>query len=368
MSNFMVDMSGAEPVPRLANLFLARELAKDEVGRSTRPDGNPLVVGTPWFMAPEQTFNSVTVDQRADLWSVGCLLYGLLTGKRPFADGVRSDGVPTWDVVTDIFNLVRRGEYLPVNVHLPSAPKRMEKAIAACLEVEVEDRVADATTLLELWTAGSDAPVIASERPPSGEVALVFTDVAGSTVLWNSAPEAMRHALFAHNALLRRVLRENGGYEVKTEGDSFMIAFASALDGLRFCVEAQQALYAHAWAADLLSEAPAEQGEQMRGLRVRMGLHMGMVQSQPDPTTGRIDYFGPTVNEAARIEGLARGGQILASDVAWAQCGIRVHDLAIGAELGRFHLKGFDTPRGLIEVQSPKLLRRDFPVPDGRQG
>ncbi|HVO32224.1 MAG TPA: adenylate/guanylate cyclase domain-containing protein [bacterium] len=62
--------------------------------------------------------------------------------------------------------------------------------------------------------------------PPRGTVTLAFTDVQGSTQLWERQPVAMRRALELHDALARKLLAERGGYEVKSEGDSFMVAFA----------------------------------------------------------------------------------------------------------------------------------------------
>jgi len=361
-AQFTVDLSGASPVPRLANLALARELARNEVGTGLRDDGTPLVVGTPWFMSPEQTRDTPRVDQRADLWSVGCLLYLLICRVFPFAYELVPEGVPDRQTIDNVFAQVRDGAYRPVEAHRADIPDRMVRAIAASLEVDLDRRVADAKSLLAIWTSDTEDPEVASERPPSGRATLVFTDVEGSTVLWNEAGVAMRHALLAHDAIMRRVLRENGGYEVKTEGDAFMIAFAHPADALRFCVEAQHALHGHAWSKDLLAHPLAADGPAVRGLRVRMGMHTGIVENRVDPITGRVDYYGPTVNEAARVSGAGSGGQIVASDVAWAE-GQEGATGAIGQPLGRYLLKGFATPRELVEVRAVALPHRQMPPP-----
>ena len=68
--------------------------------------------------------------------------------------------------------------------------------------------------------------------PPQGTVCLVFTDVESSTSIWENKPEAMAFALSLHDAMFRRLIQKHRGYEVKTEGDAFMIAFASVVDAL----------------------------------------------------------------------------------------------------------------------------------------
>ena len=74
---------------------------------------------------------------------------------------------------------------------------------------------------------------------PIGEVTLVFTDVEGSTALWEAAPVEMREALELHDQLMRRTIDEYQGYEVKTEGDAFMVAFQHPKDALAWCLAVQ---------------------------------------------------------------------------------------------------------------------------------
>ncbi len=160
-------------------------------------------------------------------------------------------------------------------------------------------------------------------EPPRGDVTLVFTDVEGSTVQWEWDAEAMAPAIRAHNDLLRSLLEEHGGYEVKTEGDAFMCAFADPLVAVQWCLDAQEKLlhckwpekiYHHEKSRIVTSEASGRLLYQ--GLRVRMGIHSGAPSCEEDPVTGRMDYFGPMVNRAARVESVAHGGQIvMSSDV-----------------------------------------------------
>lgn len=154
--------------------------------------------------------------------------------------------------------------------------------------------------------------------PPVGLVALVFTDIRNSTALWESNP-GMQTAIRMHNQLLRRQLRAIGGYEVKTEGDAFMVSFPTVTSALLWCLTCQVELLREDWPQEILDseegkEILNENGEVMyRGLSVRMGMHWGAPVCEADPITRRMDYFGPMVNRASRISAVAEGGQISAS-------------------------------------------------------
>ncbi|WFD18608.1 adenylate cyclase [Malassezia caprae] len=154
--------------------------------------------------------------------------------------------------------------------------------------------------------------------PPIGQVALVFTDIKSSTLLWETNP-SMQAAIRLHNLLLRRQLRSIGGYEVKTEGDAFMASFSSVASALLWCFTVQMRLLSVDWPQAILDTPAtkvvhAEDGSVLyRGLRVRMGIHWGWPVCEVDPVNNRMDYFGPMVNRAARISAAADGGQILVS-------------------------------------------------------
>ena len=154
--------------------------------------------------------------------------------------------------------------------------------------------------------------------PPIGQVALVFTDIKNSTSLWETN-NGMQTAMRLHNYLLRRQLRTIGGYEVKTEGDAFMVSFPSVTAALLWCFTVQQQLLHEDWPREILDSEDGKEvydpsGELIhRGLSVRMGIHWGRPVCEADPITRRMDYFGPMVNRSARISGAADGGQILAS-------------------------------------------------------
>ena len=154
---------------------------------------------------------------------------------------------------------------------------------------------------------------------PTNNLSMVFTDIKNSTALWENYPVAMRSAIKSHNEVMRRQLRVIGGYEVKTEGDAFMVSFPTATGALLWAFVVQQHLLEVDWPPEILSTVhcaevqDADENVIYRGLSVRMGIHWGEPVCEPDPVTRRMDYFGPMVNRAARISGAADGGQIYVS-------------------------------------------------------
>jgi adenylate cyclase len=157
-------------------------------------------------------------------------------------------------------------------------------------------------------------------EPPVGQVSIVFTDIKNSTLLWGSYESEMRAAIKMHNDLMRRQLRLIGGYEVKTEGDSFMVSFPTVTSALLWAFIVQIQLLDVPWPNEILNcvhgaeRCDADGNIVFRGLSVRMGIHWGTPVSEVDPVTKRMDYFGPMVNRSSRISGVADGGQICVSN------------------------------------------------------
>ncbi|MFZ2955680.1 MAG: adenylate/guanylate cyclase domain-containing protein [Candidatus Ozemobacteraceae bacterium] len=207
--------------------------------------------------------------------------------------------------------------------------------------------------------------------PPKGLVTLVFTDVQGSTGIWERSPEVMRKALATHDAIMRETLELTGGYEVKTEGDAFMAAFGEPQSAVRWCLAVQERLLCAKWPPDLLefpdaAEVAGMPGQPLfRGLRVRMGIHTGVPDCKPDPKTRRMDYFGPMVNRAARVGGAAHGGQILVSGSVWERVATRLPQLGspVSSDLGEHRLKGLESLERLVMVLPASLAQRKFPSP-----
>lgn len=322
-------------VPRLTDLALARVFGTEDPTSGRLRRG---LIGTASYMAPEQTRYPDAVDERADIWSVGVTLYEALTGQLPFP-GER---------IEDVVELIRSGKYAPIESHRDDLPERVTQAIAGALTLNPSDRLGSARDFLKAWTGGRRrSAAFKVPAAPSGTVTIVFTDVQDSTKLWDRSPDLMRKVLTAHDAIMRSTLARRGGYEVKTEGDSFMVAFSEPGTAVHWCADVQLALAEHPW--------PDEVSEIMGTLLVRMGVHVGEPDCRPHPTTGAMDYFGPMVNRAARINGAAYGGQIMASSAVVRE--LRTNRVT-AAKLGSYMLKGLSEPEELHEIRIPELPRQ----------
>ena len=160
-----------------------------------------------------------------------------------------------------------------------------------------------------------------SVAPPgleSGTATIVFTDIRASTSIWENAPDGMSAGLKIHNRVMREVMAVFGGYEVKTIGDAFMIAFETTADGVNFALQVHEKLLAADWPASLLEDAPicTPQDSLWGGLTVRIGVNTGPVAVEQNTLTGRTDYFGHTVN-VARLESACRPGAVAVPSDLW---------------------------------------------------
>lgn len=166
----------------------------------------------------------------------------------------------------------------------------------------------------------SDLHRLEAEVPaPTEKPSIVFTDIKNSTNLWEMYPDAMRSSIKLHNEVMRRQLRRIGGYEVKTEGDAFMVSFPTATSALLWCFSVQMHLLEVPWPSEVLNSVSCQEIYDkdnnliFKGLSVRMGIHYGEPVAEIDPVTRRMDYFGPMVNKASRISAVADGGQVAVS-------------------------------------------------------
>ena len=173
-------------------------------------------------------------------------------------------------------------------------------------------------------------------------VTLLFTDIEGSTEKWEQEPEQMAHALARHDVLLRAAVEAHRGRVIKTTGDGIYAAFADATN----CVEAAIAIQ------QSIADPAATAG---MALSVRCGLHAGPTQERDN------EFFGSTTNRAARIMGLAYGGQVLASQ---AIADLVAGRLPVGSslrDLGDVRLKGIASSEHAYQVVHPSL-RKEFPA------
>jgi predicted ATPase/class 3 adenylate cyclase len=192
---------------------------------------------------------------------------------------------------------------------------------------------------------------------PTGTVTFLLTDIEGSTALWERSGDAFATALASHHALLRRLFRQHGGYEVKEMGDGFLVAFQQAGAALSCAIAIQQALATDPTVgAPLVGTHAAGEGHpQGVPLAVRMALHTG------DVACDGGDYHDLVLHRATRILLAAHGGQILCSEATAALLRPGLPPEVGLADLGTYRLRGSEVPERLFQVDYLGMPRRPFP-------
>ncbi|TMH66818.1 MAG: adenylate/guanylate cyclase domain-containing protein [Betaproteobacteria bacterium] len=174
----------------------------------------------------------------------------------------------------------------------------------------------------------------------------LFTDIEGSTPLWDTRPAAMRAATERHNALLREAIVTRGGNAFRVVGDAFCVAFSEANSAILAAVDAQRALCAQAW-----GDAP---------IHVRMGLHSGAVEMAEDEI-----FRGPSLARAARVMSAAHGDQILATAATVALLDRQLPAGSALRDLGNHTLRGFARAERLRSefppIHTQEALRTNLP-------
>ena len=163
---------------------------------------------------------------------------------------------------------------------------------------------------------------------PTGIVTFLFTDIEGSTPLWEKHPEAMKSALAKHDSILKEAIESNHGHIIKTTGDGVHAVFQKAVDAVNAAVGAQRELQRMNASREggRLNERAREENSSFiiypssLPLKVRMGIHTGEAELRD------CDYYGQSLNRAARVMSAGHGWQILISDVT--------------AQVAREHLAG----------------------------
>ncbi|MCD6054369.1 MAG: adenylate/guanylate cyclase protein [Rubrobacteraceae bacterium] len=171
---------------------------------------------------------------------------------------------------------------------------------------------------------------------PTGTITFLFTDVEGSTKLWERNLEAMSQALSHHDELIRNAVEAHDGFVFKTVGDAFYAAFSTAAEAVEAALDSQKFLLSEEW-------------EETGPLKVRIALHTGPAEERGG------DYFGPTLNRAARLLSAGHGGQVLLS--LSTQELVR-DQLPLGAglrDLGVRRLKDVLGPEHIFQLTVPEL-------------
>jgi len=169
-----------------------------------------------------------------------------------------------------------------------------------------------------------------------GTVTFLFTDIEGSTRLWEAEPEATRAAVARHDSLVRGAIESHGGRIFKTGGDAFCAAFPSAIDAVTAAADAQGVLL------PLAQDAVVP-------IRVRMALYTGDAERRDE------DYFGPPLNRCARILAAAHGGQALLGATTASLVREALPEPMALQPLGEHRLRDLAAPETLYQLIHPGL-------------
>lgn len=178
-----------------------------------------------------------------------------------------------------------------------------------------------ATTATTATALSQDETSEISTPPDEGPVAIIFTDIVKSTNIWEKAPAAaMAEAMKLHDDTIRHLTVANSGFEVKQNGDGFLLAFPSAVSAVQCCLDVQERLLDKDWPREILKLAPGQETTDsegnllFRGFKLRISGHWGEPVRQWNEVIQRVDYLGPVVNRAARFLQVTQGGQIVVSE------------------------------------------------------
>ena len=229
-------------------------------------------------------------------------------------------------------------------VSLRIGPARKTNLIGGreCAPKATVRRLFDVGRIMGAMDAITDRTADGSPASPNdAPLTFLFTDVEGSTRLWEQNPQEMRSALARHDVILRSAIAGSDGEVVKSTGDGLMAVFAVPFDAVNAGIAAQQALLVEEWPDGC-------------AIRVRIGIHSGEAESRGG------DFFGPAVNRTARIMAAGHGGQILLSGSTAALVGGQLPDAVTLRDLGEHRLKDLGRPQRVFQLAHP-ALPSEFP-------
>jgi class 3 adenylate cyclase len=183
---------------------------------------------------------------------------------------------------------------------------------------------------------------------PTGVITLLFTDIEGSTRLWERFPDGMPDALARHDAIVRDAIEASGGTVFRTVGDAFCSAFPTAGGALNAALAAQRGLYAEPWerffgqADPRLAQAPAR-------IAARMALHTSAVELREG------EYSGPPLNRVARLLAAGHGGQTLVCEDTATAVSDRLPAGVSLRDMGLHRLKDLRQPVRIFELLGDAL-------------
>ncbi|AAZ12813.1 receptor-type adenylate cyclase GRESAG 4, putative [Trypanosoma brucei brucei TREU927] len=212
-------------------------------------------------------------------------------------------------------------------------------------------------------------------KEPTDPVTLIFTDIESSTAQWAAHPEQMPDLVATHHRLIRSLITRYECYEVKTVGDSFMIACKSPFAAVQLACDLQRDFLNHDWNTTELDESYREFERQRaeddsdytpptasldpevyrqlwNGLRVRVGIHTGLCDIRHDEVTKGYDYYGRTSNMAARTESVGNGGQVLMTRSTYLSLSGEEREQIDVTPLGDVPLRGVPKPVEMYQLNA----------------
>jgi predicted ATPase/class 3 adenylate cyclase len=220
-------------------------------------------------------------------------------------------------------------------------PRELERLLADDLAVLLSESFAGTAVGAGASPSGPGEP--GKVELPTGTVTFLFTDIEGSTRLWETAPDAMAGSLALHDQTLRAAFGHHGGVVYSAMGDGMAVVFSSAAAAVRAVLEAQRALLEARW--------PDETGP----LRVRMGLHTDEAVLRDG------QYENRPLNRCARLMAAAHGGQILLSAATATVVRSELPDDVSLIDLGQHRLRDLADAMRIFQLAHPDLPRA-FPA------
>jgi WD40 repeat protein/class 3 adenylate cyclase len=297
-----------------ANLILTKgaKVKLVDFGMSSFPEPRRRQTGSAGFRAPELAADEAP-SRASDIYALAATAFALFTGSPP--SGAR----PAWDGI----DATQGGE--------------LEDAVRRGLTADPAGRPGTPGEFVELLRGGWGSTL------PTGVITFCFSDIEGSTAMWDADPAGMAEALVRHDELIADNVESHGGHLVESmgEGDSTVSVFHSAPDAIEAALAANRALAAESWPEGL-------------SISVRFGVHTGEAERRGS------GYLGPTLNFAARLRGQADGRQIFLSAATSELVEGRLPSGCDLVDLGPHRLKGFAVPERIMALRGPGV---DAPRP-----
>jgi serine/threonine protein kinase/TolB-like protein/Flp pilus assembly protein TadD len=288
-ANIMVDRAGKV---KIVDFGLAKLIGQTKITRDS------ITMGTVAYMSPEQA-EGRSVDHRCDIWSLGIVIYEMLTGETPFK-GDYAQAV-LYSIINDQPESVSRMRQ--------GVPGKLESLVNKCLaknKCERYQSVNEILAELDQFRSEDTSNYIQKKSPDRAEklerglAAIMFTDMVGYSRLAQENEELSLNLLEEHRQILRTCFKNFKGKEIETIGDAFFVEFGSSTESVKCAIDIQKQL------RERNTAVPNQ-----KKIQVRIGIHVG------DVIHDGKQVVGDGVNIAARLEPLAEpGGICISEDVA----------------------------------------------------